>query len=465
MVTSSRNDWGGGKAVDKTNKSTTGSTSKRGADADSKSGKSKSKSTASKRGGLAGFFDSLFGIDRTETETKSAKSTGTASTTARSGYKTKYPEWSSVTKVAADISNVDESYFDNLIDIESKGNPKAKAKSSSAAGLAQFTKGTAARYGLKNPYDPAQTAVALGKLTLDNKRALEKALGRPATQGDLYMAHQQGVGSKAKKTGAIGLLDNPNMLAKDIVGLTAVRNNLTAKNRGRASTITAREFSRQFTSKFDGNQSAGRSGAGSGGGPTVSDTDNSSFDVASQHTPQGYSRGFWSEMMGGSATDLEISDTIDSIRSGTIGIDKDQPIGDPLGVYTEVEEIIGTTYSGFPTASVFNDVMSSIGAGDIKSASGALFGGVFGDGSVLGNLGKGLFGFLTGGPLGGIFGSTTGIVGDIMEDESGSSDGGALGFLEDYFLRVIIIILGLIFVAVGLAMFGKPLVQEVRKAL
>src|SRR6185503_13870258 len=77
---------------------------------------------------------------------------------------------------------------------------------------------------------------------------LRKALGREPTEGELYLAHQQGLG------GAEKLLANPNALASALVGAQAVTAN------GGAPGETARDFAAHWTNKFGENQ---------GQGPTV----------------------------------------------------------------------------------------------------------------------------------------------------------------------------------------------------
>jgi hypothetical protein len=126
--------------------------------------------------------------------------------------------------------------------IESGGNPNAKNASSSAAGLFQFTDGTAKAYGLTNKYDAAASTLAAARLASDNAAILARALGRPPTAAELYLAHQQGGG------GAVKLLSNPSALAVNVVGDDAVRLN------GGRSDMTAGEFAGLWLSKYDGSK-------------------------------------------------------------------------------------------------------------------------------------------------------------------------------------------------------------------
>lgn len=128
-------------------------------------------------------------------------------------------------------------YLPQVANIESRFNPSAKNPNSSAAGLFQFTKGTARDYGLANPMDPIASTDAAARLAADNAQTLTRALGRAPTAGELYLAHQQGGGGASK------LLANPNARAIDIVGRDAVINN------GGHAGMSAGEFAKRWTSK------------------------------------------------------------------------------------------------------------------------------------------------------------------------------------------------------------------------
>jgi len=117
-----------------------------------------------------------------------------------------------------------------MAQIESRMNPSARSPRSSAGGLFQFLDGTWAQYGRGSKFDAAANADAAARLLLDNKRYLEKHLGRAVNGGELYLAHQQGPG------GALKLLRNPNASAESIVGSRAVRDN------GGHSGMTAGQF-------------------------------------------------------------------------------------------------------------------------------------------------------------------------------------------------------------------------------
>jgi hypothetical protein len=119
-------------------------------------------------------------------------------------------------KRAADKTN---NSFDSMLATaraESSLNPAAKAKTSSATGLFQFTKATwlavAKRHGREagiNPdmpeskllalrKDPSVAAVMAGFLSNDNRQHLEQRLGRPVSDQEVYVAHFMGASGAAR---------------------------------------------------------------------------------------------------------------------------------------------------------------------------------------------------------------------------------------------------------------------------
>lgn len=165
------------------------------------------------------------------------------------------PRVAAVIAAAAQGSGLDQRYpgfMERMAQVESSGDPGA-SNPSGAAGLYQFMPKTAAAYGLSDPYDPDASAQAAARLTLDNAASLKRALGRDPTQGELYLAHQQGAGGASK------LLANPDAPAVDLVGAKAVTGN------GGNTGMTARDFAGLWLSKFDG---GGRAMQMPGGGAT-----------------------------------------------------------------------------------------------------------------------------------------------------------------------------------------------------
>ncbi len=136
-------------------------------------------------------------------------------------------------------NSIDPKAFLRMARIESGLNPNAFHPKSRAAGLFQFIPSTARRYGLHNPFDARANAEAAALLWKDNEKGLARALGKVPNAGELYLAHQQGLG------GAIRLLAQPDKPAIAIVGSKAVTMN------GGHTGMTAREFARLWMKKFD----------------------------------------------------------------------------------------------------------------------------------------------------------------------------------------------------------------------
>lgn len=138
-----------------------------------------------------------------------------------------------------------DGYLSKIAQVESGNNPLAQNPNSSAKGKYQFIDSTGKMFGL-DKYEfgtPEYTAAeekAVRKLTKINNKGLKKVLGRPPTEGELYLAHQQGLG------GAKKLLQNPNALAVDVVGEKQVKLN------GGDANMTAQEFANKWISKVDG---------------------------------------------------------------------------------------------------------------------------------------------------------------------------------------------------------------------
>jgi hypothetical protein len=122
-------------------------------------------------------------------------------------------------KAGAQASGADFGYLLKTAQRESSLDPHAKAGTSSATGLFQFTDttwmNTLERYGAKHGVDVAGmsrhdvlalrsdaglSAKMAGELANENAGILEKKLGRPATQGELYLAHFMGPHEAAKLT-------------------------------------------------------------------------------------------------------------------------------------------------------------------------------------------------------------------------------------------------------------------------
>lgn len=163
----------------------------------------------------------------------------------------------------AGMPSIDDAYINRLFQIESGGNPNATT--GSYRGLGQFGPDLEAKYGINdsNRNDPTVQANAVRQLATENAGALSKALGRPPTPGELYLAHQQG------GAGAPALINAPAgtpawqairpYYKSDAVAQKAITGNiprdhaLYGKN---PNDITADDFTRMWVGKFEGSRAA-----------------------------------------------------------------------------------------------------------------------------------------------------------------------------------------------------------------
>ncbi len=125
------------------------------------------------------------------------------------------------------------------IALESGGRPITN--DSGHMGQGQFSSDTWARFGAGgNPDNPADAAAAVQRYAAYNARILTPILGRPPTDAELYLAHQQG------GVGAARLLSHPGATAASLIGRQAVIQN------GGSPDMTAAQFTAMWTHKFDG---------------------------------------------------------------------------------------------------------------------------------------------------------------------------------------------------------------------
>jgi len=146
------------------------------------------------------------------------------------------------------------SYFIRTLGLESGFSALAKNPKSSAFGLGQMIDKTWAKYGRGDRSDPEAQIDAMIRFTKDNFRSFVSAAGREPSNGELYLMHQQGFG------GANALLSNPNDRAMDVLtrvtgdrstAVASISNNLPASLSKYAGTMTAREFTTFWMSKFN----------------------------------------------------------------------------------------------------------------------------------------------------------------------------------------------------------------------
>ncbi|QEL21724.1 hypothetical protein FQV39_03380 [Bosea sp. F3-2] len=142
---------------------------------------------------------------------------------------------------AADRYGISHNYALRVAHIESRFDPNAINGGSRATGLFQFIPSTWQSYGQgQSARDPAANADAFGRFTVANRDYLRRSLGRDPTEGEMYLAHQQGAGGAAK------LLAAPNVRAVDVVGERAVLGN------GGTLDMTAGQFAQKWIRVVDG---------------------------------------------------------------------------------------------------------------------------------------------------------------------------------------------------------------------
>lgn len=122
-------------------------------------------------------------------------------------------------------------YFTKLAHVESNNNPLAKAKTSSAAGLYQFTEGTwngltkqlGLNYTLEDRFDPKKARQVVEAFTTQNERYLKNKLGRDPNEAELYLAHFSGMGGANKMLST--LQSDPNTSVKDVFSEKQIKAN------------------------------------------------------------------------------------------------------------------------------------------------------------------------------------------------------------------------------------------------
>jgi hypothetical protein len=115
----------------------------------------------------------------------------------------------------------DASYLKKVAQVESGGQANAKAGTSSAAGLFQFTEGTwkqmtkqmGLNYSLEDRFDPKKAEEVASYFTKQQRRQLEKGTGKDASDADMYMAHFLGAGGATKFLNA--MQKDPNAPASE----------------------------------------------------------------------------------------------------------------------------------------------------------------------------------------------------------------------------------------------------------
>lgn len=136
-----------------------------------------------------------------------------------------------IKSAASFADNVSADELMRIAKAESNLNPNAKAATSSATGLFQFTKGTwkemvrkygrDAGIGLKDIKDPQANAIMGSLFVSENKTELTNYLGREPSLGEVYSAHVLGVGTAKKLLRAPDSAKVSSVLPKNVLAANA----------------------------------------------------------------------------------------------------------------------------------------------------------------------------------------------------------------------------------------------------
>lgn len=141
-----------------------------------------------------------------------------------------------------------DDYFQALAMIESSGNPNAQARTSSAAGLYQFTRGTwnaivekmGLNYTENDRFDPEKSRLIVERLTQDNERYLQNSLDREIRPNELYISHFLGMGGARKLLTTYE--ENPNTKVSEVLSKQAINANKNVFYNKDGSLKNVREF-------------------------------------------------------------------------------------------------------------------------------------------------------------------------------------------------------------------------------
>lgn len=125
--------------------------------------------------------------------------------------------------------DIPSSYLDRVAQIESRGNPAARNRASSAGGLFQITRGTwdairrshpELRLTAEGRFNAAQSVRAMRALTADNARFLRDYTGKTPSNSELYLAHFLG------SVGALTIIaEAPATPVRAVVSPAVIRGN------------------------------------------------------------------------------------------------------------------------------------------------------------------------------------------------------------------------------------------------
>ncbi len=223
------------------------------------SGGSTGISGASSPGNLGGG-KATTSIPNTTTQTtgdgKKVKTGDTSGTKAVTGKAS--PEVEAAIRKAASKTGVDYGFMMAMAQTESNFNPNAKAGTSSATGLYQFTDSTwssmVKKYGAANgisdtqadKLDPEKNALMGAYFAKENQAYIEKRTGEKADNTDLYMGHFLGAGGASTF-----LRSDPNAAATSVVSSAAASANKNIFYNKDGSSRTVQEVKDLFAKKIE----------------------------------------------------------------------------------------------------------------------------------------------------------------------------------------------------------------------
>lgn len=197
-------------------------------------------------------YDNLAASFRTRAETQRGIDVGTQAIQKTYTTQPAPPSYQNVslTEIGAPYG-ISGSYLQRTQQLETGSNPN-QTSSTGAKGPFQFIDSTAKQYGVKDPFDYLQSADGAARLAADNKAELTNRLGRPPTDAELYIGHNQGSG------GAAALLQYPTLSARDaLMTLKKFRDNpagaaFAIRVNGGNPDAPAAAFTGMLTTKFAG---------------------------------------------------------------------------------------------------------------------------------------------------------------------------------------------------------------------
>lgn len=196
-------------------------------------------------------YDELHREFRTRADTQAGNAAGERA--VLSTYQTNAPAQTVIPVLtqAGDRNGVSATYLMRTWQIESGGRTNPPDSETGAQGPFQFIGTTAKKYNV-NTRDFASSAEGAARLAADNKAQMTATMGRPPTDAELYLAHQQGSG------GAVALLRNPTMpAAQALMTLTKYQNDPAGAARairvnGGDPNAPAANFTGMWAAKFNG---------------------------------------------------------------------------------------------------------------------------------------------------------------------------------------------------------------------